>query len=555
VIPIMTYRTATVCALGLFLLLAGDPAAGQGAIVNARIHTMNPEQPHAAAMAWDAEGRITFIGDLHGFESRFPERAARDLQGRSVLPGLIDAHGHVMGLGMARLQADLVGADSLAAIVDRLEAQARDLPEGAWLTGRGWDHTLWGNEFPDAGDLDEAFPDRPVWLERVDGHAGWANSAALARATRDLSGDWQPQGGKIHRDENGRPTGILIDTAMRFVADSVPEPDESVRARALSLALEELNRVGLTGVHDMGVSRADFELYRRAAAAGELSVRIVAFADGDAEMLAWLCDNGYWESPRLKARSVKFYADGALGSRGAALLDDYSDDPGNSGLLFHDDEALGELVDRAMDCGLQLGIHAIGDAANRQVIDALVARQAAHPDNPGRHRVEHVQVIDPVDMPRLAEHDLIASMQPMHATSDMRWAADRLGAERLEGAYAWSTLAELGVHLALGSDFPVEPADPWLGIHAAVTRQRDGLPPGGWRPREALSVEQALRGFTIDAARAGFSEGRVGSLAAGKQADFVVVDADPFEIEASALETIDVVQTVVGGQTVFEKAN
>jgi predicted amidohydrolase YtcJ len=249
---------------------------------------------------------------------------------------------------------------------------------------------------------------------------------------------------------------------------------------------------------------------------------------------------------------VKFYADGALGSRGAALLADYSDDPGNSGLLFLSDEELQAQVDRALGCGLQLGIHAIGDAANRQVIDAIAGGQDEYPDNPGRHRIEHVQIIHPDDIPRLAEKDIVASMQPIHATSDMRWAGERLGEERLEGAYAWATMLEQGIHLALGSDFPVEPVDPWLGIHAAVTRQRDGLPPGGWRPQEALTLEQALRGFTIDAARAGFAEDEVGSLAVGKQADFIVVDADPFSVEAAELAEIDVLRTVVGGETVYE---
>ncbi|MDZ7789328.1 MAG: amidohydrolase [Xanthomonadales bacterium] len=314
-------------------------------------------------------------------------------------------------------------------------------------------------------------------------------------------------------------------------------------------------RSGLTGVHDMGASLEDFRLYRRLDEAGELTARITAFADGDEAMLDWLCENGPHAGKRLSARSVKFYADGALGSRGAALLEDYSDDPGNSGLLFLSDEAMQAQVDRAVRCGLQLGIHAIGDAANRQVLDAIVAAQGVDADNPGRHRIEHVQIIHPDDIPRLAEHDIIASMQPIHATSDMRWAGDRLGEERLEGAYAWATMLEQGIHLALGSDFPVEPVNPWLGIHAAVTRQRDGLPPGGWRPHEALSLEQALRGFTIDAAHAGFAEGEVGSLAVGKQADFIVVDADPFETEPSELAGIEVLRTVVGGETVFVRGD
>jgi len=540
-----------------FLLLPLSlAAAGSGAIFNARIHTMDPDAPDVQAMAWDAQGRVVFLGDDEGLKTEYPDLEALDAGGRTILPGLIDAHGHVMGLGMARLQADLTSADRLEAAVETLKAHAESLPDGAWLTGRGWDQTRWeGQAFPTAADLDEAFPERPVWLVRVDGHAGWANSAALERATRDLAGDWQPQGGSIHRDDEGRPTGILIDTAMRFVEDAMPAAGEQVRERALELALEEMARYGLTGVHDMGASLEDFRLYRRLDAAGDLSVRISAFADGDEAMLQWLCENGSHQGDRLKARSVKFYGDGALGSRGAALLDDYSDDPGNSGLLFNSDDEMQALVDKAMGCGLQLGIHAIGDAANRQVIEAIAAGKKDYPDNPGRHRIEHVQIIHPDDIPRLAEHDIIASMQPIHATSDMRWAGERLGQQRLEGAYAWATMLEHGIHLALGSDFPVEPVNPWLGIHAAVTRQRDGLPPGGWRPQEALTLEQALRGFTVDAAHAGFAEEESGSLEIGKQADFIIVDADPFEVEASDLADITVLRTVVGGETVFETAD
>jgi predicted amidohydrolase YtcJ len=346
---------------------------------------------------------------------------------------------------------------------------------------------------------------------------------------------------------------VLIDTAMPFVADAVPEPGPAVRERALELALDTMRRLGVTGAHDMGVSLETFELFRRKDEAGELTTRLTVFADGDAAMFDWLCDNGPWSGDHLKARSVKLYADGALGSRGAALLSDYSDDPGNSGLLFENDGDLQSLVDRAVGCGLQLGIHAIGDAANRQVIDAIAAAPTGAAGNEGRHRIEHVQIVHPRDIPRLAEYDIIASMQPIHATSDMRWAGDRLGEARLEGAYAWATLLEEGVRLALGSDFPVEPVNPWLGIHAAVTRQRDGQPPGGWRADEALTLDQALRGFTIDAAYAGFADADLGSLEAGKLADFIVVDADPAAAEPAELADIGVLRTVVGGRTVFER--
>ncbi len=546
-------RTAVLFLFATGCLIASSGFAASGGIVNARIHTLDDERTGVEAMAWDERGRIVYLGDAPGMTDAHPDIEPKDLGGHTVLPGLIDAHGHVMGLGLARLQADLVGAGSVDEVIERLKAHAEDLPEEAWLTGRGWDQTRWeSREFPSAVDLDEAFPDRPVYLVRIDGHAAWVNSAAMGHATEDLSGDWQPQGGSIHRDDDEKPTGILIDTAMPFVADAMPEPSGEERELALDLALAEIARHGLTGVHDAGTSLADFRQLRQRDQAGELSVRIHALADGDAEMLAWLCDNGPHNGGRLNARAVKLYTDGALGSRGAAMLADYSDDPGNRGLLFHSDEELRGLVDHVMGCGLQLGIHAIGDAANRQVIDALAAVGSEHPDNPGRHRIEHVQIIAVDDIPRMAEHDIIASMQPIHATSDMRWAQDRVGSDRLDGAYAWQRIVDAGVHLALGSDFPVEPVNPWLGIHAAVTRQdQDGNPEGGWLPDQRLSVDEALRGFTIDAAYAGFAEADTGSLEVGKYADFIVINADPHEIDSSELSGIEVLKTVVGGELVF----
>ena len=543
-------------ALSTILALLLSPLAAQptGMVINGNIHTMNPDQPTAQAMVWDRDGRILAVGKSEDLASQWPDVEATDLAGRTVIPGLIDAHGHVMGLGFSMLNADLVGASSVDEVIKRLQRHAVELPEGAWLRGRGWDQTRWpGAQFPSAADLDAAFPERPVLLERVDGHAVWANSAAMKRVTVDLTGDWQPEGGFVHRDADGNPAGIFIDRAEDVFEDVIPAPTEAEKALALDRALERMVSLGLTGVHDAGTSLDDLRRYLHREAADKLPIRIHALADGDDEALAALCRMGMVETPRVTARGVKFYADGALGSRGAALLAEYSDDPGNQGLLFETDEVMQTMVDKAMRCGLQVAIHAIGDRANRQVIDALIRGQQEFDDNPGRHRVEHVQIIHPKDIPRLAGAGIIASMQPTHATSDMRWAEDRLGEQRLFGAYAWQRLRQAGARLAFGSDFPVEQVDPMLGIHAAVTRQDlEGEPPGGWLPDQRVTVQVALEGFTVNAAFAGFAEDETGSLSVGKLADFVVLDRDLFTIEPADIPNTRVLETVLGGQVVFQ---
>ena len=479
----------------------------------------------------------------------------RDLAGATVVPGLIDAHGHIMGLGYGLLRVDLVGARSKAEVLERLQAFEKQLPENAWLTGRGWDQNDWPEkEFPDRRDLDAAFPDRPVWLTRIDGHAGWANSAAMQQVDREFDGDWQPEGGRVVRDSTGRATGIFVDSAMGSVAQEVPPPSPEESQRALDLALAKLASVGLTSVHEAGTSKAAFDLYRSYAANGRLTLRIYAMADGDAQMARWLCDNGHYDSPMLVARSIKLYADGALGSRGAALLEPYSDEAGNVGLLFEEDALLAAKIDRAMECGLQVNTHAIGDRANRVVLNAYEAAIMAHDAQGYRHRVEHAQVVSLEDIPRFAELDIIASMQPTHATSDMYWAEDRVGAQRIRGAYAWHRFVKSGARIAFGSDFPVEKPDPLIGFYAAVTRKDlEGWPEGGWRPEEKLTREQSLKAFTLDAAYAGFMENRIGSIVPGKRADLVVLSADPLRAPADEIFTIQVMETVVDGKTVYKR--
>ena len=545
-----------------WLLALGAPPAASAAdgcpaakvLHGGVVHTVDASRPAAEALAIGADGRIVATGDSGDLLERYACAEARDLGGLTVVPGFIDAHGHLEGLALSMAQADLVDTGSVEDIIARLEEHAATLGEGDWLVGRGWDQNDWPEQrFPTREALDAAFPDRPVWLRRIDGHAAWANGAAMAAADRDFSGDWQPEGGFIHRDANGAATGVFIDTAMAFIEEARPPVSEAFIDAALDRALAHLAAVGITGVHDAGVSRQAAERYLRRIEAGRFDLRLYAMADGLREAFEWACEAPVVHpSGRFTMRSVKLYADGALGSRGAALLEDYADEAGNRGLLMVAPEAMTAAIGRVGACGLQAAVHAIGDRANRVVLDGIEAMQRAHPDNPGRHRVEHVQVLDEADVGRFARLGIVASMQPTHATSDMYWAGDRLGPERERYAYAWRSLLDAGARLAFGSDFPVERANPMLGLLAAVARQdTEGWPEGGWHPEQAVSRAEALHGFTLGAAWAAFMEDEVGSLAPGKRADFVVLDADPMRVPVQRIDDIGVVETWLDGRAIF----
>ena len=378
---------------------------------------------------------------------------------------------------------------------------------------------------------------------------------------RDLSGTsasegWQPDGGRIVRDDKGQATGIFVDEAMGVVRTVVPDASEETLERALKLAMDDAVAHGLTGVHDAGVSLGELRIMQRLADDGEMPMRITAMADGNSKALEWLCQEGLYQHPshRLKMRTEKLYIDGALGSRGAAMLKEYSDDHGNLGLLVMTPAQLGDAVAKAQRCDVQVATHAIGDRGNHLVLEAYAAAlgaKAANTDH--RWRIEHAQILSPDDLPRLARMHVIASMQPTHATSDMPWAEDRVGPQRINGAYAWRKLRDSGARLALGSDFPVESVDPRLGLYAAATRtDAEGMPAGGWHPEDKLTAWEALRGFTLDAAYAGFAEAEVGSLAPGKRADFVVLAQDPLAIDPAGLRDLTVRATYVDGEAVFE---
>ena len=509
----------------------------------------------------DAKGKLQrFTGLVIGDDGRVVKLLGRgevrpsrpdariDAGGRTLLPGLIDAHGHVMGLGFGALQLDLTGTTSIADLQQRLKAYAAANPQTKWILGRGWNQELWADKrFPTAADLDAVVGERPVWLGRVDGHAAVANSAAL-KATGITARTKAPAGGRI---ENG----LFVDAAMELVDTRIPAPDAAAYDAALAKAQELMLATGLTAAADMGTSPADWAAMNRAGEAGTLNVRILSYAGGIPAMRAinggrpsaWLYGD------KLHLGGVKLYTDGALGSRGAWLKAPYHDKPDTRGLSLISDAELASQTNEAAANGHQLAIHAIGDAANAQVIGAFERLNQRYKGN-RRWRIEHAQVLDVADLPRLAKAGIIASMQPTHQTSDRTMAEARLGPQRLGGAYAWATLARSGVKLAFGSDFPVESPNPFPGLAAAVSRQDvNGEPAGGWRPQEKVSFDAALAGFTRDAAYAGFAEGKIGSLEPGKQADFILVDRDISKVTPVELARTQVVETWVAGKKVWPR--
>lgn len=503
-------------------------------------------------------GRIVYLGPDSGAERlRGAKTRVIELGGRAVVPGLIDAHSHLLGLGQALQQVDLVGTGTFDEVVRRVREAASRVPSGSWIHGRGWDQNDWPEKrFPTHEALSAAVPDHPVWLTRVDGHAALVNALAMQALGIDAALK-DPAGGRFLRDAGGRPTGVLIDNAMDAVAGRMPAPSPADRERALLLAARHCVQLGLTTVTDMGIGDADYRAYSALRQAGRLPLRAALFLGDDAALLARWFQRGPEIDPqaRLLVRGVKLYIDGALGSRGAALVEPYSDDSGNLGLLLTTGDHLEDVARRAVAGGFQVGIHAIGDRGGLVAIDAIDrALGGRRPD--ARFRLEHAQVLRVPDIERLARLGIVASMQPTHATSDMPWAGERVGEKRLEGAYAWRKVLAAGGRLALGSDFPVESADPRLGLYAAITRQDlQGEPRGGWLPGERLTREEALRGFTLDAAWSLFLDREVGSLEVGKRADLVVFARDPMTVPEADIPRAEIDYTLVDGQVVYERGS
>ncbi len=519
-------------------------------VTGARIYTVDPGRPAASCLAVK-DGRILAAGDDVKAYIGSGTRVI-DAKGAAIIPGFIDSHVHMESLGELLETFDFRHVRTAAEIVEMVRKEAARRPAVEWIEGRNWDQTNWGGRFPSAEELSRAVPDHPVCLTRVDGHAAWVNRKALelagiTAATQD------PAGGKILRDASGNPTGILIDRAQGLVMRKIPPPSAAALRRRLAKAARECARLGLTTVHDAGVSSQALAAYRELIARKELPIRVYAMIGGEGALWREYLEKGPEIGGRLTVRSIKLMADGAMGSRGAAFWKPYADDPGNTGLLMLRKEDVERVARQAVAKGFQVNTHAIGDRANRMVLEAYGAVLGGRNDR--RFRIEHAQVVAPEDFELFRKYSVIASMQATHATSDMRWAEARVGPERVKGAYAWRRFLSIGVPVANGSDFPVEDPNPIWGFYAAITRQdHQGNPKGGWFPEQRMTREEALQSWTICGAYAAFEEDTKGSLAPGKLADFVMLSADIMRIPPQEIPKVQVMMTVVGGEIVYSQA-
>jgi predicted amidohydrolase YtcJ len=552
---------ALVLALGATGLSAKEAPADL-LLQNARVYTVNPAQPLAEAVAVRG-GRIVAVGSTVELQ-RWAGKPTKvmDLRGHALYPGFKDSHAHLLNLGLSRLNVDLTGAQTFDEVVARAQHAAQEQPPGTWIVGRGWHEGKWTHApantvrgFPVHQALTAVTPDHPVMLERADGHALLANARAM-ELMHITAATPAPSGGEIIHDAQGAPTGIFVDTATDLIAP--PAPSQETRRRAFGLAFKECLRLGVTAVDDAGESFDDIALVKTLGAEGRIPIRLYA-------MLAGWPTLQRFEKPEigladgfLTIRSVKLYADGALGSRGAALLEPYADDAGNSGLLVTPPEELAKAAQYALAHGFQVNTHAIGDRGNRMMLDlyeqTLASDRGGHEK---RWRIEHAQLLDAADIPRFAKLGVIASMQTVHATSDRPWAPDRVGLARVkEGAYVWRKLLASGAHIANGTDAPVESIDPIPNFYAAVTRMDEkGQPRGGFDPEERMTREEALRSYTIEGAYATFTEHEAGSVEVGKNADFVVLSRDIMQVPEAEILEAKVEYTIVGGRVVYSVAS
>jgi predicted amidohydrolase YtcJ len=549
------------------LLLAGAvavPTFAQSSkpdlvLFHAHVITMNPEQPAAEAIAIAGE-HIAWVGSDADARKRFPGTHSVDLHGATVLPGLIDAHGHLLSLGESLLRLNLKNIATEQEAVRRVKEKVSSTPINEWIQGWGWDEGKWASQYPDNKALSAVSPNNPVYLVGLHGFAAWANRRALeiAGITKDTQ---DPENGKILRDTTtGEPTGILLNHAQELVARHIPPLTLDHAKKAIELAAQECLRNGLTEVHDAQVSGLMLQAFQDLSHQGRLPLRVYIMLDGADKSLVqqWL-KRGPEIDPqhRLSVRAFKLFADGALGSRGASLLEPYSDAPQTKGVITTPESDIYDLTLGGLSAGFQVCTHAIGDAANHSVLDAYArALRDVHDARPAslfRLRIEHAQVVARRDIPRFAKLGIIVSMQPVHATSDMPWAEQRIGPQRIKGAYAWRSIVDTGAHVPFSSDFPGETLNPFFGIYAAVTRQDpSGNPPGGWYPEQRVSLEQAMRGYTTEAAYAGFEEAVKGSIENGKLADLTVIDKDISKLPPKDILSISVLQSYISGKPVYE---
>jgi len=533
----------------ILALLLADPA--DLAVVNARIYTVDTRAPQAKALAVK-NGRLAAVGDDVSAHIG-PKTKVIDAKGAAVIPGLIDSHVHLAGLGFQLETFDLRSVKSIDEVAEIVRKAAAARKPGEWVLGRSWDQTNWGGKFPTADPLTNAAPNHPVSLNRVDGHAIWVNRKALelakiTKATPD------PSGGKIERDASGEPTGVLIDRAMGLVTRVIPAASAETLKRRLALAAQECARLGMTTVHDAGIDPQTLAAYRALLKENQLPVRIYAMIGGEGRMWREFLDRGPEINDRLTVRSIKLMADGAMGSRGAAFFQPYADDPGNSGLTMLKQEDIERVARDAVKKGFQVNTHAIGDRAVRITLDGYAKALEGVDDN-RRFRVEHAQVVSLPDFALFKKWNVIASIQSTHATSDMRWAEKRLGPDRVLGAYAPQRFLKAGVVVTNGSDFPVEDPNPMFGLYAAITRQdAAGFPEGGWYPDQKLTREQALYSWTYAGAFAAFEEKSKGSLTPGKLADFLILSDDIMQVEPKQILKTKIKKTVLGGEIVYSAA-
>jgi predicted amidohydrolase YtcJ len=531
-------------------------------LTNGHIYTVDNARPVVTALAVRG-GRVVFVGsDAEARVLASSSTRVIDLHGATVVPGITDAHGHLLGLGNMLQSANVAGSTSYQEVVDRVKAHARQVEPGVWIRGRGWDQTRWDSrEFPTHELLSRAFPNNPVVLERIDGHAVLANAKAMELA-HITAATPEPSGGRILKLASGAPSGVFVDNAADLIARAVPAATTGQTRSAVLAAIDECNRWGLTGIHDPGAAPKTIAIYEELAKEGKFHLRnYVMLSDPGEPTAATMLSNPYLRrgpqsglyDGHLWIRAIKLYADGALGSRGAALLAPYSDDPTNSGLLVSAPAHIEAWAETALRRGFQINVHAIGDRGNRIALDAFESALRRVPRANHRFRIEHAQVISQQDIPRFAQLGVIPSMQATHQTSDMRWAELRLGPDRIRGAYAWRSLLNTGVVIPDGTDFPVEEVNPLLTFHAAVTRQNpENSPAGGWYPDQKMTREEALQSMTIWPAYAGFQESVLGSLTPGKYADFVVLDRDIMRVPDTEILGTRVVSTWIGGKRVYE---